>query len=189
MPSRSAAVPLGRGPVRATARALTLVLVIAALAILVDPAHRATTARVALLAMGMILAIGLVQVASRRTPAHPASAQPASPFDPQPAPAPDPDLPLDLLRLASDAERSLHPAATGLVTGVLDETVRAIAVQRLDHHHGITVAATRLADDDAAARHLGPATTALLARRGRGRNDRRVGPLDPLGIARELEAL
>ena len=164
---------------RSYLRAAALILGAAAVAVVADPVHRATTLRVALLALTTLVAIGLVQRAARRTP--PGA---PSPFDPTPAKPPVAVVPADLARLASDVERYRHPDRSRLATGTLDRTVRDVARQRLLHHHGVTVGNDVLADPAARAL-LGPATAAVLGRRGAGTSE----ALEPGQLVAELEQL
>ena len=164
---------------RSYLRAAALILVAAAIAVVADPTHRATTLRVALLALTTLVAIGLVQRAARRTP--PGA---PSPFDRTPAKASEAVVPADLARLAGDVERYRHPDRSRLATGTLDRTVRDVVRQRLRHHHGVTAGEDVLADPAARAL-LGPATTAVLGRRGAGTSE----ALEPGRLVAELEQL
>jgi hypothetical protein len=164
---------------RSYLRAAALILVAAAIAVVADPTHRATTLRVALLALATLVAIGLVQGAARRTP--PGA---PSPFDRTPAKASEAVVPADLARLAGDVERYRHPDRSRLATGTLDRTVRDVVRQRLRHHHGVTAGEDVLADPAARAL-LGPATTAVLGRRGAGTSE----ALEPGRLVAELEEL
>ena len=93
-------------------------------------------------------------------------------------------MPADLARLAGDVERYRHPDRSRLATGTLDRTVRDVVRQRLRHHHGVTAGEDVLADPAARAL-LGPATTAVLGRRGAGTSE----ALEPGRLVAELEQL
>ena len=101
-----------------------------------------------------------------------------SPFDRTPAKPPEAVVPADLARLASDLERYRDPDRSRLATGTLDRTVRDVVRQRLLLHHGVTAGDDVLADPAARAL-LGPATAAVLGRRGAG--DQRGGRARPAG--------
>jgi hypothetical protein len=161
------------------ARAVVLVVVGAVIAVVADPVHRATTFRVALLAIGALVAAALLQRAARLTPKGD-----ASPFDRVRPARPEAVVPADLQRLFGDLDRYRHAERGRLASGTLDRTVRDVARQRLAHHHGIVVG-DELLSDEAARALLGPETRAVLGRRGAGPAE----PVDPDRLAEELERL
>ncbi len=155
-------------------RAAALVVAAAVIAVIADPAHRATIARVMLLVAAVAGIAALIHVAERRTPPAP-----ASPFDPTPVGTIPPPVPYELARMAADLDLYAGPHGPRLGSGVLDGVVKDIVVDRLARHRGLVVP-DPAADPPGV---LGPATRALLQRR------RQLAPIEPGALAAELEAL
>jgi hypothetical protein len=165
--------------VSAYLRTLVIIGVGAAIGVLVDPTHRGTTLRVALLAVVTVGAVGLVQAGSRRLPPPD-----PSPFDPvKPAPS-RPIVPADLARVAADLDLYRSPTGSRLGSGAADRLVRDVVRHRLATGHGVA-APEDVEHDPAATALLGPATLDALARRRAARPE----PVDPGRLATELEQL
>jgi hypothetical protein len=160
-------------------RAVVLVLVVSAIAVVADPAHRGTTFRAALVALALIGFVALARLAARRLP--PAA---SSPFDPVPVAAPKAIVPVEVRRLTSDLTIYQQGRGARLGSGAADRVVRGVVRDRLARHHGVAAGEEPLLDP-AAARLLGPVTRACLARRGT------IDPeaIDPEALVAELEAL
>jgi hypothetical protein len=161
--------------VKAWWRAGALLVVAAGIAVLADPAHRATIGRVLMVAAAAGLVAALAHRAQRRTPPAP-----PSPFDRRPVESHAAPVPHELARIAADLHLYSEPHGPRLGSGVLDVVVRDIVTDRLRRER-------RVVPDDLGAEPpagLGTATEALLRRR------RQPGvPVDPDTLAAELEAL
>ena len=79
---------------------------------------------------------------------------------------------------------TVTPIAPGSPPGRSTAPCRDVVRQRLRHHHGVTAGEDVLADPAARAL-LGPATTAVLGRRGAGTSE----ALEPGRLVAELEQL
>lgn len=160
-------------------RAVVLIMAVASIAIVADPAHRGTTMRAALVALVVVGLVALARFASRRLP-PPAR----SPFDPVPAPHERAVVPVELHRLTADLTIYQQPRGARLGSGAVDRVVRAVVRDRLERHHGFTTADEPQLDPAAVAL-LGPVTQSCLARR----STNEPAPIDPEVLAAELEAL
>jgi hypothetical protein len=165
--------------VRPYVRAVVLALIVTFGAMVIDPVHRGTAARVGVTAVVAIALVAMVSVSARRLP--PAE---TTPFDPSPLRTRPPAVPADLARLAADLALYQHDGGPRLGAGAADRTVRAIARAGLERRFGTVVGDDGLSDAGLLAR-LGPATGAALARR----TAQAPGSVDPVALAAELETL
>lgn len=155
---------------KAFARNVAIVAVVAVLVAFADPASRPTVGRVAVFAVAVAAAGGLALRLARGTPDAL-----ASPFAPRAGAAPAPATPIELTQLVGSF-RSL--GTTGRLDAQLRGALQDVAESRLQRH-GRSL--DRPADDAAVETLLGPALLAAIRDR--------AAPSDPERLVAPLEAL
>jgi len=160
------------------ARALALIAVATLAGVLIAPADRNTTLRIALLAVAVLGAVAIVHVGSTRT-----SFGSGTPFDLSRTPETPPTVPVELVRLAGDLELAATAHGRRLGGSTTDRMLRDLVGHRLERDRGIVT--TDPLADPATTALLGPQTVIALRRRVEGG----AGAVDPIALARELEAL
>jgi hypothetical protein len=156
--------------VKAFARNVALVAVVAMLIAFADPASRPTVGRVAVFAVAVAAAGGLALHLARRSPNTS-----ASPFEPRAGVTLPPPVPTELAELVG-AFRSM--AGSGRVDAQLRGALQSVAESRLQRH-GRSL--DRPGDDAAVRTLLGPALLAAI-------RDREA-PDDPDELLAALETL
>jgi hypothetical protein len=165
-------------PLKPYVRGLALIALGTLAGVLVAPADRNTTLRVALLAVAVLGAIALVHLASTRT-----RFGGGTPFDLVPRPVVEPTVPVELTRLAADLDLATTDHSRRLGGTTAERIVRDLVTHRLERDRGIVTADPL--EEPAAAEFLGPQTVVALRRRA----DSGAGAVDPARLAEELEAL
>jgi hypothetical protein len=155
---------------------VAFIVVIAVAAASGAPQDRSTIARVAVFALIVTAAVGLMDLARRRSPLPEASV-----FEPQAERASAPSLPADLERLGVEVRAFSAPLEAGAtqVPGALRRACRVIAAGRLARHGDLRL--DEPADAAACAEACGPDLWAAL--------DGQPTAMDPDALARALERL